>query len=77
MVGCEQADWKGSQEDGLFVDLEGEEKKGKGRVDLKWGEKEGGKESVCVHVRKRERERKDKVLLLKKCLFLTKARRKL
>ena len=35
MVGSEQANWKGSQEDGLLVDLEGEEKEGKGRVDLK------------------------------------------
>ena len=58
MVGGEQAYRKICQEDGLFMDLEGEEKKGKGRVDLKWGERE------------RERERENNILPLTNFRFL-------
>ena len=41
MVGSEQADWKGGQEEGLLMDLEGEEEERQGGVYL-GGEGRGG-----------------------------------
>lgn len=66
MVGSEQADWKGGQEDGLLVDLKGEEKEGKGRIDLKWGEREGGTEGES----EREREKRLSTAIVKINLHL-------
>lgn len=34
MVGGEETDWKSGQKDGLFMNLEGEEKEGERRIDL-------------------------------------------
>lgn len=53
VVGDEQADWEGGQEEGFLVHLEGEEKERERRVYLR-GKERGGREGRREERKKRE-----------------------